>query len=87
MSESYEQMLAALRDGSGFVHLDVQAPRDAPRKQCVAYLWDHAEVEPRRMRPPISSVPITAEQARELLDAGAEWKGPSHLKAEVVAGA
>ena len=85
--EPYEQMLAALRDGSGYVYLDVQPPRDAPRKQCMAHLWDHVEVEPRRMRSPISSVAITPAQARELLDAGAEWKGPSHLRAEVVAGA
>src|SRR5262245_27192175 len=42
MSESYEKLLAALRDGTAFVCLDVQPPRDAPTKQFVAYLFEPA---------------------------------------------
>ncbi len=86
MSEAYEQMLAALRDGSGYVHLNVPPPRDAPDRQCVAYLWTRGE-ETRAMRAPTSSVAVTAAQARELLAAGAEWTAPSHLRAELVPGA
>jgi hypothetical protein len=29
------------------------------------------------------SVAVTREQARELLAAGAEWKGPAHMRAEL----
>lgn len=86
MSDPYQEMLAALRDGTGYVFLNVLPPRDVPRKQCMAYLWWHTEEEQQRLREPSSSVPITGEQARALLDAGAEWRGPAHLQAELVPG-
>jgi|HubBroStandDraft_6_1064221.scaffolds.fasta_scaffold407940_2 hypothetical protein len=85
MSQPYEHILTALRDGIGCVFVDVQAPRDAARKQCVASLWENSERRPSGS--PSSSIPITPEQASELLAAGAEWSGPAHLKAEVVPGA
>jgi hypothetical protein len=82
MSESYEQLRAALRDRTGLIHLDVQPPRDAPIKQFVAYLFERVPGD--RPQGQAMSVEITPEQARELLAAGAEWKGPSHLRAEVL---
>jgi hypothetical protein len=82
MSESYEQLLAALRDRTALVHLDVQPPRDAPIKQFVASLFEPAPGDERPTRPQgqAVSVPVTPEQARELLAAGAEWKGPAHMR-------
>ena len=86
MTEPYEQMLAAVRDRTAFVYLDLQPPRDAPARRFVATLFAHAPGE----QPPVhpqglgSSVAVTPEQARELLAAGAEWKGPAHLRAEVI---
>lgn len=86
MSESYEQMLTALRDGHVFVHVDVQPPRDAPTKQFIASLFQPAPGEQRPARPQgqPSSLAVTPQQARELLAAGAEWMGPTHLRAEVL---
>ncbi|HEY5928056.1 MAG TPA: hypothetical protein VIV11_40495, partial [Kofleriaceae bacterium] len=86
MSESYEQLLAALRDRTAFVYLDVQPPRDATTKQFVASLFAPAPGDPPPTRPQgkAVSVAVTPEQARELLAAGAEWKGPAHMRAEVL---
>lgn len=86
MSESYEGLLAAVRDRTGLVYLDVQPPRDAPTKQLVASLFEPApgNERPRRPQGQAVSLAITPEQARELLAAGAEWKGPAHLRAEVL---
>jgi hypothetical protein len=86
MTELYERMLAAARDRSGWVHLDVMPPRDAPHKQLIASLF---EPPPQQQRPPrpqgqAASLEVTHEQARALLAAGAEWKGPAHLRAEVL---
>ncbi|MBA3396672.1 MAG: hypothetical protein H0T89_28835 [Deltaproteobacteria bacterium] len=86
MSELYEQLLAALRDGSALVYLDVQPPRDTPIKKFLASLFASAPGDQRPTRPqgqPVS-IDVTPEQARELLAAGAEWKGPAHMRAEVV---
>jgi hypothetical protein len=85
MSEAYAHILSTLRGGTGCVFLDVQAPRDAPRKQCVASLWENSDRRPSGS--PSSTIPVTPEQASELLAAGAEWHGPAHLKADVVPGA
>ena len=90
MSELYAHILAAVRDGTGLVYLDVQPPRDAPRKQFVASFWEHAPSDQGQLRPsggPTSTVAVTPDQARELLAAGAEWKGPAHLRTEVLPGA
>jgi hypothetical protein len=86
MSESYERLQAALRDRTALVWLDVQPPRDAPTKQFVAFLFEPAPGDQRPMRPQGQSVrfAVTPEQARELLAAGAEWKGPAHMRAEVL---
>jgi hypothetical protein len=86
MSEPYELLLASLRDRTALVHLDVQPPRDAPTKQFVAYLFESAPGDHRPTRPQgqAVSVVITPDQARELLAAGAEWKGPAHMLAEVL---
>lgn len=86
MSELYDQLLVALRDRAALVYLDVQPPRDRPTKTFVASLFASAPGEPRPTRPegqPVS-VDVTPEQARELLAAGAEWKGPAHMRAEVL---
>jgi hypothetical protein len=87
MSESYEQLRAALRDRTAFVCVDVQPPRDAPTKQFVAFLFEAASGDQRPTRPQgqAKSIAVTPEQARELLAAGAEWKGPAHMRAEVLA--
>ena len=86
MSELYEQLRAALRDQTALVYLDVQPPRDAPTKQFVAFLFEPApgDQHPRRPQGQAMSVAITPDQARELLAAGAEWKGPAHMRAEVL---
>lgn len=85
MSESYNQLLAALRDRTALVFVDVKPPRDAPIKEFVASLFEARPGEPRPTRPEgqAVSVAVTAEQARDLLAAGAEWKGPAHMRAEV----
>ncbi|MEO8842863.1 MAG: hypothetical protein ABI591_10590 [Kofleriaceae bacterium] len=85
MSESYEQLLAVLRDRTALVWLDVQPPRDAPTKSFVAFLFEPAADDEGRLRPQGQStrVAVTPEQARELLGAGAEWKGPTHMRADV----
>jgi hypothetical protein len=86
MSETYEGLRAALRDGTALVWLDVQPPRDAPVKQLVAFRFEPAAGDDGTRRPQgqAASLAVTPEQARELLAAGAEWKGPSHLRAEVL---
>ena len=84
MSESYEHLRARLRDRTALVHLDVQPPRDAPNKQLVAYLFELAPGDQRRPQGQAVSVAVTPEQARELLAGGAEWKGPAHMRAEVL---
>jgi hypothetical protein len=86
MSESYEQLLAAVRDGAALVFLDVQPPRDAPTKQFVASLFEPAPGDARPTHPhgDAVNVAVTPEQARELLAAGAEWNGPAHMRAEVL---
>ncbi len=84
MSQSYEQLLTALRDRSGLVHLDVLPPRDAPTKQLVASLFEPAPCDPPRPQGQAISVTVTPEQATELLAAGAEWKGPAHMRADVL---
>ena len=86
MSESYEQLLATLRARTAFVYVDVQPPRDAPIKQFVASLFEPApgDEPPTRPQGQAASIAVTAEQARELLAAGAEWKGPAHMRADVV---
>ncbi|MGE3458929.1 MAG: hypothetical protein AB7O24_27690 [Kofleriaceae bacterium] len=86
MNESYEQLYAALRDRNAFVYLDVQPPRDASTRQFVASLLERAPGDDRPSRPQGQAVSfaVTAEQARELLAAGAEWKGPAHIRAEVL---
>jgi hypothetical protein len=85
MSESYEHFLAAARDRTAFVCLDVQPPRDAPTKQFVAFLFELAPGDQSTRRPQGQAmrVAVTPEQARELLAAGAEWKGPAHMRAEM----
>lgn len=84
MSESYEHLRAALRDRTALVYLDVQPPRDAPTKRFVASLFERAAGDPPRPQGQAVSVAVTPEQAHELLAAGAEWKGPAHLRAEVL---
>lgn len=86
MSEPYQQMLTALRDRAALVHLDVQPPRAAPTKQIVASLFEPApgDERPRRPQGQAVSLAVTPEQATELLAAGAEWKGPPHMRAEVL---
>jgi hypothetical protein len=84
MSGSYEQLRAALHDRTAFVCLDVRPPRDAPIKQLVAYLFEAAPGDERRPQGQALSIAVTPEQARELLAAGAEWKGPAHMRAEVL---
>jgi hypothetical protein len=85
MSETYEQVLAAVRDRTAFVCLDVQPPRDAPTKQFVAFLFEPPPGElPTRPQGQAVRVEVTPEQARELIAAGAEWKGPAHMRAEVL---
>jgi hypothetical protein len=88
MSDSYERLRAGLRDRTAFVCLDVQPPRDAPIKQLVAYLFEAAPGDERPTRPQgqAVSIEVTPEQARELLAAGAEWKGPAHMRAEILPG-
>jgi hypothetical protein len=85
MSQPYEHILTALRDGTGCVFVDVQPPRNAPLKQCIASLWENSDRRPSGS--PSSRIAVTPDQARELLAAGAEWNGPAHLKSEVVPGA
>ena len=86
MSESYDHLLAALRDRSALVHLDIQAPRDAPTKQFMASLFEPAPGEhPKRPQGQAAMLlSITPEQARELLASGAVWHGPAHMRAEVL---
>jgi hypothetical protein len=87
MSESYEQLRAALRDRTAFVFLDVQPPRDAATKRFVASMFELAPGDEHAKRPQgkaMSQLAVTPEQARELLAAGAEWKGPAHLRSEVL---
>jgi hypothetical protein len=84
MSESYEQLRAALRDHTAFVCVDVQPPRDAPTKQFIAFLFELAPGDQPRPQGEAMRVLVTPDQARELLAAGAEWKGPAHLRAEVL---
>lgn len=86
MSESYEQLLAALRGRTAFVYVDVQPPRDAPTKQFVASLFEPApgDEPPTRPHGQAVSFAVTPEQARELLSIGAEWKGPAHMRAEIL---
>ena len=85
MSGSYEELLAALRDRSAPVHLDVLPPRDAPTKQFMASLFEPApgDEQPTRPQGQAVTIAVTPAQARELLSAGAEWKGPAHMRAEV----
>jgi hypothetical protein len=84
MSEAYEQLRAALRDRTGFVCLDLQPPRDAPTRQLIAFLFALAPGDQPRPQGEAMRVLVTLEQARELLAAGAEWKGPAHMRAEVL---
>jgi hypothetical protein len=86
MTELYDRMLAAARDHTGWVHLDVMPPRDAPNKQLIACLFEPVPGQQRPPRPQgqAAMLEISHEQARALLGAGAEWKGPAHLKAEVL---
>jgi hypothetical protein len=88
MSEVLEQMRARLRDRTALVHLDVQPPRDAPNKQFVAHLFERApdDEHPARPQGQAMSVAISPAEARELLAAGAEWKGPAHMRTEVLPG-
>ena len=88
MSKSYEQVLSALRGWTAFVYVDVQPPRDAPTKQFMASLFECGSGAERPTRPQgqAVSIAVTPEQARELLATGAEWKGPAHLRAEVLPG-
>lgn len=83
MNETYQQFLASLRDRAGFVHLDVQPPRDAPTKQFMAFLFDIGTADPPRPQGQAASLAVTPEQASELMAAGAEWKGPTHMRPEV----
>lgn len=87
MSESYEQLRVALRDRTALVHLDLQPPRDAPTKRFVAFLFERAPGDEPRPQGQAVSVAVTPEQARELLASGAEWKGPAHMRAEILPGA
>nr|HEX4319235.1 hypothetical protein [Kofleriaceae bacterium] len=86
MTESYEQLRAALRDRTVFVHLDVLPPRDAPPRQIMAYAFvpKPGDVPPTRPNGQAATLAITADQARELLAAGATWNGPPHLRAEIL---
>jgi len=86
MTDSYQHVLAALRDRTALVHLDVRPPRDAPAKELVASLFviPPNDEHPQRPRGQAVSLAVTTEQARELIAAGAEWKGPAHLRAEVL---
>jgi hypothetical protein len=79
----YADMLAAQRASEGVVHLDVLPPRDAPLKRCMAYLFASPDSE-HPQGSPQAACPITPEQARELLAAGATWSAPAHLRAELV---
>jgi hypothetical protein len=49
-------------------------------------LFEFAPGDQRPARPQgqAVSIAVTPEQARELLAAGAEWKGPAHMRAEVL---
>jgi hypothetical protein len=82
MAELHDHMLTSLRDGTGLVYIDVLPPRDVENKQCVASLWEHFH-DHHPEGDPTSRVAVTPEQARELLDAGAEWHAPSHLRAQL----
>ena len=86
MNELYDRMLTAVQEQSAYVHLDVMPPRDAPNKQLVAHLFEDSRGQqpPRRPQGQAASLPITHEQARALLSAGAKWAGPAHLRAEVL---
>lgn len=84
MTELYERMIAAARDRTAVVHLDVEPPRAAPDKQLVAFLFEPVHGEELRPQGQGIRLPITPEQARALLRAGAEWAGPAHLRAEVL---
>jgi hypothetical protein len=86
MTELYYRMLAAVQEQSAYVHLDVMPPRDAPEKQIVAHLFEDSRGQQPPMRPQgqAASLAITHEQARALLDAGATWAGPAHLRGEVL---
>lgn len=79
----YEDMLVAQRDRAGLVHLNVSPPRDAPIKQCIAYLFESPDSEHPEGSPK-AVCPVTPEQARELLAAGARWSAPAHMRAEII---
>lgn len=79
----YEDILAAQRDRAGLVHLDVLPPRNAPLKQCVAYLFESPDSE-HPQRSPKGACAVTPEQARELLAVGARWAAPAHMRAELI---
>lgn len=83
MSASYEALLAALRDREVLVHLDIQPPRDAPIPQLIASSFEPAPGDRPRPRGQATTIAVTARQARELLDAGAAWTGPAHMRADV----
>lgn len=84
MTSTYDQVLAALRDRTGLVHLDVRPPRDAPTKELVAHLFALRPGNPGKPQGQAVSLAVTEGQARELIAAGAEWHGPAHLRAEVL---
>jgi len=84
MSELYARMIAAVRDRTAVVHLDVDPPRAAPNKQLVAYLFEPVQGDELRPQGQGIRLLITPEQARTLLDDGAHWAGPAHLRAEVL---
>lgn len=52
----------------------------------MASMFERAPDDQRPARPQgqAVSIAVTPEQARELLAAGAEWKGPAHMRAEVL---
>lgn len=94
---SYDELKAALTNGSGIVELSevrsqaiantasaaAAAARDhresIERRECVAYLYTKeydAECAARGLpRAAAVEIPVTLEQARELLSLGATWVG------------
>jgi hypothetical protein len=81
--KSYEELQEALSQGTAIVYLDVRPPRNAPTKQILAYLFERApNTDQPRPQGEAVGVAVTPEQAH-LLVAGAEWKGPAHMRAEL----
>lgn len=64
MSESYEHLLAAARERTAYVCLDLQPPLDAPTRKCIATRFEPAPGDEGAMRPQGqgASLAVTPEQ-------------------------